>query len=97
MISHNQLIQDRNEKIERLTRAADQAQANLESTSLKLGSTELELTKVADQLATARKDLVETAEKLTTTHKHSHEVEVKLGQEIEKSATLAEELGFKEK
>jgi len=47
-------------------------------------------------LAATRKDLVDTAEKLTKTHKHSHEVEIELGEGIEKSATLAEQLSVKE-
>ena len=49
-----------------------------------------------DQLGTTKAELADTADKLNKTHKHSHETEIKLGEEFEKSKTLAETLKLRE-
>ena len=96
MIGHNQMTQEREERIAKLKKELGETQQNLESTEVKLGSAQIELTKVKDQLNTSQKDLTDTVSKLHTTDKVRHETEIKLGEEMERAQGLQEALKLKD-
>jgi len=96
MIGHDELAKEREDRIEKLKVENAEYKTKFEKLDIEHGSLKITHSKVMEQYENAAKDLTDTVEKLHITNKVRHDLEIKLGEEVEKSRGLQDIVKLKE-
>jgi chromosome segregation ATPase len=84
MITHDEQMRQRDDKITLLKTELEETQAKLEQLNIAHGTVNIQFSKVNEQFELTNKELQDTVQKLHITNKIRHETEVRLGEAHEK-------------